>query len=108
MSEDAQLEPRIRHGVSTEHAGIRFRSMTPSAHTVSGDCDPTMHGLRVVTCDVVRHAEDTLPLVERQGVRGQRAELRELGRTRPTTAVITSATAARPESRGSTAISFVS
>ncbi|MFG3178071.1 hypothetical protein ACGFZC_23735 [[Kitasatospora] papulosa] len=45
--------------------------MTPSAHTVSGHCDPTMHGLRVVTCDVVRHAEDTLPLVERQGVRGQ-------------------------------------
>ena len=38
---------------------------------MSGDFDLTMHGLRVVTCDVVRHAEDPLPLVERQGVRGQ-------------------------------------
>lgn len=65
MSEDAQLKPEDSSRSLPERSGIRFRSMTPSVHTVSGDFDPTMHELRVVTCDVVRHAEDTLPLVER-------------------------------------------
>lgn len=65
MSEDAQLKPEDSSRSLPERSAIRFRSMTPSVHTVSGDFDPTMHGLRVVMCDVVRHAEDTLPLVER-------------------------------------------